>query len=268
MDLMLYGALLLAQAGTSTKQFTMKKCGSIAPGAFNSVSINLARALICLAVSTIIWIFTVGAHVSACPNHQTLRMTPLATRFDVAAFGVLGYECNLCDMSAEEKKQIREQIALYKKWREVLQFGHFYRGRSDNIYEWTCVSEDGSRAVGMLLQVLTDPNYAFTQFFPRGLDSEVRYHFYNIERKVRIKPFGDLVNMLSPIHIKYDSLVHNIVDKFVKMPGEVEDYTAYGSTLMKGVKLKAAFAGTGFDENTRFFRDFSSRMYFMEKVDQ
>ena len=211
---------------------------------------------------------TVGAHVSACPNHQTLRMTPLATRFDVAAFGVLGYECNLCDMSAEEKKQIREQIALYKKWREVLQFGHFYRGRSDNICEWTCVSEDGSRAVGMLLQVLADPNYAFTQFFPKGLDSEVRYHFYNIECKVRIKPFGDLVNMLSPIHIKYDSLVHNIVDKFVKMPGEVEDYTAYGSTLMKGVKLKAAFAGTGFDENTRFFRDFSSRMYFMEKVDQ
>ncbi|MBQ7344061.1 MAG: alpha-galactosidase [Clostridia bacterium] len=210
---------------------------------------------------------TVGAHVSACPNHQTLRMTPLATRFDVAAFGVLGYECNLCDMSAEEKKQIREQIALYKKWREVLQFGYFYRGRSDNFYEWTCVGEDGTRAVGMLLQVLTEPNTAFAQFSPRGLDKDTKYHFYNIERKVRIKPFGDLVNMLSPIHIKYDSLVHNIVDKFVKMPGEVEDYTAYGSTLMRGVKLKASFAGTGFDENTRFFSDFSSRMYFMEKAD-
>ena len=210
---------------------------------------------------------TVGAHVSACPNHQTLRMTPLATRFDVAAFGVLGYECNLCDMSAEEKKQIREQIALYKQWREILQFGHFYRGRSDNNYEWTCVSKDGTKAVGMLLQVLTEPNTAFAQFFPRGLDKDTKYHFYNIERKVRIKPFGDLVNMLSPIHIKYDSLVHNIVDKFVKMPGEVEDYTAQGSVLMKGVKLKAAFAGTGYDENTRFFQDFSSRMYFMEKVD-
>ena len=31
---------------------------------------------------------TVSAHVSACPNHQTLRVTPLATRFNVAAFGV------------------------------------------------------------------------------------------------------------------------------------------------------------------------------------
>ncbi|MBQ7390253.1 MAG: alpha-galactosidase [Clostridia bacterium] len=210
---------------------------------------------------------TVGAHVSACPNHQTLRVTPLNTRFDVAAFGLLGYECNLCDMSREEKKEIRKQIALYKQWREILQFGNFYRGRSDNVYEWTCVSSDGSKAVGMLLQVLAEPNTAFTQFFPRGLDKATRYHFYNIERKVRVKPFGDLVNMISPIHIKYDSLVHNIIDKFVKMPGEVEDYTARGSVLMKGVKLKAAFAGTGFDENTRFFSDFASRMYFMEKVD-
>ena len=210
---------------------------------------------------------TVGAHVSACPNHQTLRMTPLATRFNVAAFGVLGYECNLCDMSREDKKEIKEQIALYKKWREILQFGDFYRGRSDNIYEWTCVGKDKTRAVGMLLQVLAEPNTAFTQFSPRGLDKRFRYHFYNFERKVKIKPFGDLVNMISPVHIKYDSLVHNILDKFVKMPGEVEDYTAPGSVLMKGVKLKSAFAGTGYDENTRFFNDFSSRMYFMEKVD-
>jgi alpha-galactosidase len=209
----------------------------------------------------------VTAHVSSCPNHQTLRVTPIATRFDVAAFGVLGYECNLCDMSANDLAAIKAQIALYKEWREVLQYGTFYRGRHDNLYEWTCVSEDGSRAVGMLLQVLTEPNTAFSQYFPKGLLPDEKYHFYNFERKVSIKPFGDLVNMISPIHIKQDSLVHNIVDKFVKMPGEVENYVSYGDVLMSGVKLKGAFAGTGYDENTRFFQDFSSRMYFMEKVD-
>ena len=32
---------------------------------------------------------TIGSHVSACPNHQTLRETPLETRFAVAAFGSL-----------------------------------------------------------------------------------------------------------------------------------------------------------------------------------
>ena len=73
---------------------------------------------------------TVSAHVSACPNHQTLRRTPLTTRFAVAAFAVLGYECNFCDCTREELEEIRAQIALYRKWRSVLQQGIFYRGRT------------------------------------------------------------------------------------------------------------------------------------------
>ena len=72
----------------------------------------------------------ISAHVSACPNHQTLRITPLETRFHVAAFGVCGYECNFCDMGKEERDAVKEQIALYKKWRRALQWGAFYRGRS------------------------------------------------------------------------------------------------------------------------------------------
>lgn len=68
-----------------------------------------------------------GAHVSSCPNHQTLRVTPLYSRFAVACGGILGYECNLCDLSKEELKKIREEVSFYKKWRRVLQFGEFYR---------------------------------------------------------------------------------------------------------------------------------------------
>ncbi len=46
----------------------------------------------------------VGAHVSASPNHQTLRKTPLATRFAVAAFGALGYECDVRGLPSAEKQ--------------------------------------------------------------------------------------------------------------------------------------------------------------------
>ena len=208
---------------------------------------------------------TVTAHVSACPNHQTLRMTPLATRFNVAAFGVLGYECNLCDMKKEEVDEIKSQIALYKEWREVLQFGRFYRGRSGNLHEWTCVSKDQSKAVGMIVQALVEPNNHFEQYFAKGLDADKKYHFYNYERKRHVKPFGDLVNMIAPVHVKYDSLLHKTIDKFVKMPGEIEDYTTYGDVLMSGVKLNSAFGGTGYDEHTRYFQDFESRIYFMEE---
>lgn len=207
---------------------------------------------------------TVTAHVSACPNHQTLRITPLQTRFNVAAFGVCGYECNLCDMKKEELEEIKTQIKIYKEWREVLQYGHFYRGRNGNIHEWTCVSFDQKKAVGMIMQELVYPNSQFHQYFPKGLDKKQKYSFTNREIRYNIKGFGDLVNTASPVHIKQDSIVHNVLAKFVTMPGESEQYKASGSVLMSGVKLKQAFAATGYNEQTRYFQDFASRIYFME----
>ncbi len=56
MELLLWGALLLSQTGTSAKQYAMKKCGMVAPGALNSTRINLIRAVICIAVSLGIWL--------------------------------------------------------------------------------------------------------------------------------------------------------------------------------------------------------------------
>ena len=227
---------------------------------------------------------TVSAHVSACPNHQTLRTTPLETRFAAAAFGICGYECNLCDMKKEELAAIKEQIALYKKWRQVLQWGTFYRGRSfteqsetagsvladlpGNQMEWTCVSEDAAKAVGFIMQKLVVPNTRFHYYQAKGLIPEARYHFYNRELKYNVKNFGDLVNTVSPVHIAQDSLAHNLIAKFVKMDGEREDLYAYGDTLMyNGVRLKQSFGGTGYNDQVRYYQDFGTRMYFMEKED-
>lgn len=210
---------------------------------------------------------TVSAHVSACPNHQTLRTTPLSTRFAVAAFGALGYECNLCDMKKEELDEIKAQISLYKEWRSTLQTGRFYRGRNGNIHEWTCVSKDQTRAVGMILQELVTPNMQFEQFFPKGLDVDKTYNLYNRDLRYNIKEFGDLVNTASPVHIRQDSIVHNILAKFVTMPGEKEAAAVSGSLLMEGgYKLKQGFGATGYNEEVRFFQDFGSRLYFMQET--
>lgn len=224
-----------------------------------------------------------GAHVSSCPNHQTLRTTPLETRFAVAAFGILGYECNFCDMKKEELLAVRAQIALYKEWRNVLQKGTFYRGRtfgadaaggsvlmsrSGNLTEWTCVSPDRKKAVGFLMQKLAAPNTQYEYYRAAGLCPQWRYHFYNRSLKYNVKEFGDLVNAVSPIHIRQDSLLHNAVAKFVKMDGEVEDCYAFGDTLMyAGVKLKEAFAAVGYNGEVRHFPDFGARLYFMEAED-
>lgn len=213
---------------------------------------------------------TVTAHVSDCPNHQTLRVTPLHTRFLVAAFGVLGYECHLAEMPRDEIKEIKDQIELYKKWREVLQYGTFYRGRSgDNIYEWTCVSPDKKKAVGMVLQVLVNPNTSFETYQPMGLKKYSTYHFTNRQLEFNLKEFGSLINHIAPIHIKKDSLLHNAAAAFIKMKGEKEDCIATGEMLMNGgVKLKQGFGATGYADDIRFFKDFASRMYFMEEIEE
>ena len=211
---------------------------------------------------------TVSAHVSASPNHQTLRDTPLASRFHVAAFGLLGYECDLRDLPIRQRLEIAEQIVLYKEWREVLQFGRFYRGRTGNLHEWTCVSPDRSRAVGFLFQELSEPGKNSERFYPRGLDPDRRYRFYSLEQKVEVSRFGSLINTITPFHVKPGSIVHRLINRFVHQPGETEDYLASGSLLMSGVLLKPGFAGTGYNNQIRFWADFSSRMYFMEAVDE
>jgi alpha-galactosidase len=209
---------------------------------------------------------TVSAHVSACPNHQTLRTTPLSTRFAVAAFGIFGYECNLCDMKKEELAEIKAQIGLYKEWRDVLQNGRFYRGRNGNVHEWTCVAPDRTKAVGMLMQELVQPNTQFEYYRAKGLSPEKTYHFTTRKLRYNVKNFGDLVNTASPVHIRPDSLLHNVVAKFVTMPGETEDAVVSGSLLMgSGMKLRQAFGGTGYNEEVRYFQDFGSRLYFMEE---
>ncbi|HGR1030681.1 TPA: alpha-galactosidase [Streptococcus pneumoniae] len=70
---------------------------------------------------------SMGAHVSAVPNHQMGRMTPLETRGHVAMMGNLGYELDLTNLSDEEKATIANQVNLYKELRPVVQLGQQYR---------------------------------------------------------------------------------------------------------------------------------------------
>ncbi len=225
----------------------------------------------------------ISAHVSASPNHQTLRNMPLETRFAVAAFGNLGYEFNLCDLPKDEFMAVKAQIELYKKWREVIQYGTFYRREcfdnrnsrnhgvlnngAGNNASWCVASKDMSKAVGFTMQKLVVPNTQFACFFANGLKDDAVYHFYNRRLKHNIKEFGELVNMVSPVHIKQGSLVQELASKFIKLDGETEDYTAYGDTLMyAGVKLKQSFSATGYSEDVRLYQDFAARLYFMEEV--
>ena len=82
MDILLYGALLMSQLGTTGKQFAMKKCGRIAPGPFNSVCINMARSLICLIVSIFIWLIT-GGGTTTFVGHLIIIISGIGTAFNL-----------------------------------------------------------------------------------------------------------------------------------------------------------------------------------------
>jgi hypothetical protein len=82
MEILLYGALLIAQAANSAKQYAMKNCAKCAPGPFNSVCINLVRALICLVVSVIIWLSTGGGTTNAL-GHAIIIISGVGTAFNL-----------------------------------------------------------------------------------------------------------------------------------------------------------------------------------------
>lgn len=208
----------------------------------------------------------VTAHVSDVPNHQTLRRTPIETRFNVASFGVLGYECNLCDMKKEDLMAIKAQVEFYKSNREVMQFGRFYRGEG---ITWTVVSTDKKRAVTMTMQLLTKPNSKWRIIKPTGLDDETKYHLSGRKLDFDLRNFGSLVNFVAPFHVKQDSLIHAILAKFVKMHSEPEEHDMYGDAMMyAGVHLKTAFAGCGYNENVAYYPDFGSRIYTISSCHQ
>ena len=223
---------------------------------------------------------TWGAHVSSVPNHQTLRRTPLETRFDVASVGCLGYELNLRDLSGQDKEKLKEQIATYKKYRKVLQYGQLYRGRSftgetkysdndGNITEWTVVSKNKKTAIGVIVQKLAVPNTSYQYFRARGIDEDRLYNIFNREIKVNIEDFGDLINTVSPIHIRQDSALQRTISRFYKLGGDVENLEMFGSAIMNaGIKLLPAYAGTGYNDKIRIFPDFASRLYIMQEVDK
>lgn len=120
-----------------------------------------------------------GAHVSAVPNDQVGRLTSIDTRAKVAYFGAFGYELDVTELSDEEQATIKQQVAFYKQYRKLFQFGTFYRletpDTSDNVYGWETVSPDKQTAIGMRYQILNGANPAYIRYYFKGLDPERRY---------------------------------------------------------------------------------------------
>lgn len=149
---------------------------------------------------------SMGAHVSAVPNHQVGRWSPLKTRGDVSFFGMLGYELDLRKLSKEEKNEITSQIQLYKKHRKLVHTGNFYRLVSpfeENYVAWMVVSKGQNEALVGYYKILATPNSAIRRVKLFGLDDEREYVVRQINEKQEKKFNGlELKHLGLPIPIE------------------------------------------------------------------
>ena len=121
---------------------------------------------------------TMGAHVSAVPNHQTGRITPLFTRAAVAMGGTYGYELDLTKLPQEELDEIRALNRRVKAMQPLLLYGTFYRLRSPftgSDAAWMSVSQDRSEAIVTYVLSLAEPNVQPKLLRLEGLDPDRRY---------------------------------------------------------------------------------------------
>ncbi|MCL2594788.1 MAG: alpha-galactosidase, partial [Promicromonosporaceae bacterium] len=215
---------------------------------------------------------TMGAHISQAPHQQTLRHTPLSTRFNVAAFGVLGYELDLKNVTRLEKKEIAEQIAWYKRHRNTLQFGRFSRldtGRANQV-AWQVVSPSSTigeqKAIAGFFQTLASAYPGFDSLRVLGLDDDRRYRVETRPQHLYLDRFGELLKHITPIELKPDGAVLRLAGKFIKLTDAVERYEADGVLLASGLMLNSQFLGSNYTPETRLLGDFGSALYLIEET--
>lgn len=211
---------------------------------------------------------TMGAHVSAAPHQQTLRDTPLSTRFNVAAFGVLGYELELKYLNRVEMQEVKEQIEFYKKHRRTLQFGTFLRfdERKDNKVHWQVSAPDGSEHIIGHFQTLCTASEGYDELPIKNLEAGKRYRLRGKKQRIFIKRLGGLVKHVMPFEVDPNGLLLRTGNKLFAMNDGSEDYVNYGATLMAGVKLNNQFMGTGYNEKLHMLGDYGSVLYTIEEV--
>lgn len=127
-----------------------------------------------------------GAHVSACPNHGTARITPLKTRGVVAYFGTYGIELDITKMTDEEKTEIKRQIIEFKKYYNLIQNGEYYRLQSpyDNKFyvAWEVSRADESEALVAVVRADMEAAFRHELIKVKGLNPNANYRINGSER--------------------------------------------------------------------------------------
>ena len=204
---------------------------------------------------------TFGAHVSAAPHAQTLRNTPLSTRGNVSFFGCLGYELDLKHLLSVEVKDVQNQVAFYRQYRQVFQYGVFTR------HDLGWQVSDGNVTIAGVFHELVHAAPGYERLRVTGLDPKKTYRLHSLEQKLRVGQFGSLLKHVVPVNVNPNGLLLSTVDAHYSMPDGGEDRVASGAALASGILLKPMFRGTGYTTDQRNQGDFGSNVYVIEPME-
>ena len=120
---------------------------------------------------------TMGAHVSAVPNHQTGRVSSLCSRINTAYMGLFGFELDL-EKQKDNLPEIKKAVDIYKKIRSIIFNGKYYRLRSPfetNQCAWEMVDKNRKEFCVFIGQKNYEPNPGLTVLKLRGLEENLKY---------------------------------------------------------------------------------------------
>ncbi len=119
-----------------------------------------------------------GSHVSAVPNHQVGRITPIDIRAHVAMSANMGFELDLTKISDEERGKIKAYVSEYKKLRKLIQFGNFYRLISPfegNESAWMIIDEEQDEFLLYHFKIFERPNSKGIRIKLKGISTDKNY---------------------------------------------------------------------------------------------
>lgn len=216
-----------------------------------------------------------GSHVSDSPSAQVIRRTSIESRFDISAFGLLGYELDVSEISPFETKAIKNQIEFYKEHRKLFQFGDFYRIKnpfeSNDMY-LAVTNKDRSECILGIFRTIEEPNKGFEKIELDFLNKNYTYKIKNRKAFFNLDKFGYLVKHALPIKLNHNGMMFHLLKNRYMYETESEERTISGDKLVNnGFIPKQNFLGSGINESVRLMGDFSSRMYYfkaMEGIDE
>lgn len=213
-----------------------------------------------------------GAHVSDSPSAQVLRKTPLETRFNISLFGLLGYELDITQLTPFETKVIQKQIHFYKRYRDLIQSGDFYRlssTMSENTLVFAICSKDRRRCLLGLFRGLETPNPGFEKIDLYMLNKEMTYRLHMRTQYENLDKFGYLIKHALPIKLNDAGIAFGLLKNRYLYPVEKDERLISGDQLVhQGFIPKQNFLGTGINDQVRLMGDFGSRLYYFEATEE